>query len=399
MSKKKKISDVLRKTIAHPYLVKTSKVATSVLDVASKLGQAKNSGTVAKVSAGLSMIDAVVKAFEITPASSIQSFVQENNLKHTQSALGKYIIKIGVSEDLKFKPLAASKREGLMGCESNDKIFAVKVESGMTISPTNQCYYHEDFDFSILTDRVWSALGEAATLTWNRKNWDADLSGARLRGGDRISDEVQEETLNELQHYLDRGLSFAALLYGPPGTGKTTFVHNIARTLNKRLVTFQPDVINHFNTQTADILLEALRPDMILLDDVDRAEKHGLTNLLAFIEDLRDKYPKMLVFSTCNGMPKNNALLRPGRLGQIIEFKGPSDDEKLALLRQYMKQYGSEAKEFNLDEIVKEMQHSHFTHDYVKMVAEKSTLLPEKSLISWTKMLNRQISLVNKKDA
>lgn len=390
----KKAADKVRGIVTNPFVVKTSKAANGFLDIASKLGQSNMPGVLPKVGAGISVLDTVVRNFDLEPKSPIKEFISENNLVHAHSALGMCIFQIGAIEQLGFDALASGKKEALVGTRIDGKIFAVKLQMGLNPKPTYNCYYSKEFDFASIKDKLWDLIGESAEITWNDRDWRPDLIPSVLRVSDRVDSEIQKEVRENIELYAKAKVSYAALLYGPPGTGKTTFIHTLAKNTNRKVITIRPDVIDRFEPQNIEVIFDALQPGIILLDDVDRAED-GLVKLMSFLETIRDRYPNIAILSTCNGFPENSALMRPGRLGEIVEFKSPTDEKKKALLKHYMKEYNAKIEEYNLDELVAEMTTLYFSHDYVRQVAEKTIVANQEKLLRWTKNLNMQIKFMN----
>lgn len=390
----KKAANKVREVVTNPFVVKTSKAANGFLDIASKLGQSNMPGVLPKIGAGISVLDTVVRNFDLEPKSPIKEFISENNLVHAHSALGLCIFQIGAIEQLGFDALASGKKEALVGTRIDGKIFAVKLQMGLNPRATYNCYYSKDFDFNSIKDKLWDLIGESADITWNERDWRPDLIPTHLRTSDRIDSEIQKEVRENIEAYAKAGVSYAALLYGPPGTGKTTFIHTLAKNTNRKVITIRPDVVDRFEPQNIEVIFDALQPGIILLDDVDRAED-GLVKLMSFLETIRNRYPKIAILSTCNGFPDNSALMRPGRLGEIVEFKSPTYEKKVDLLKHYMKEYGADVKDYNLNELVEAMSSDYFSHDYVRQVAEKTIVSNQEKLLRWTKNLNMQIQLMN----
>jgi len=83
-----------------------------------------------------------------------------------------------------------------------------------------------------------------------------------------------------------RGLSRKVLLYGPPGTGKSTLARHIADQIGVgRTLRCAPSVVVRTDAFSVACLLDFLRPEVLLLDDLDR-DRGSAEQLLHMLESI-----------------------------------------------------------------------------------------------------------------
>lgn len=143
---------------------------------------------------------------------------------------------------------------------------------------------------------------------------------------------LEKDVLEYIDDYL---LSDAAviILFGPPGTGKTTLIKNlIHRSGSDAKVTYDPKIMDDDGLFATFIEGDAR---FLIMEDADAflsARKDGNTMMHRFLnvsDGLISAKGKKLVFST--NLPSINdideALLRPGRCYDIVEFRALTRDE------------------------------------------------------------------------
>lgn len=127
------------------------------------------------------------------------------------------------------------------------------------------------------------------------------------------------------------GESPACLYYGAPGTGKTTAALSLAQLMRKTTILVGPHTVDELTTTSFWTIIDGIKPDMVIFDDLDKAET--MSSLYTVLNTLRAKYPKIIIIITANDTTKfGGALLRPGRAGELIEFKVPAVAEKADIL-------------------------------------------------------------------
>lgn len=389
-----------KNAIANPNVIKASKVANGVLDIAARLGQAKVGGPLAWAGASVGALDVLVKSFDIEVATSIEDFIESHQLVYKRSALGRCIIELGMdtNSNIEFKKLAGTKKEILYGIEHQGEVFSFKVRQGLVPEITTACYYTPDFDFSFLADTIWEGLGSAATITWDDEWHAASVRPETLRNNENYAGSFDPAELKtEIDQFRERGISYAILCYGLPGTGKTSYVHSFAQLDGGRMVVLTPEIADRMSNEEVELLFDVLQPRSILLDDVDRVEKRFQKKIMSFAEAMRIKFPQMVVFGTCNSK-MGKALVRPGRLGGSLEFMPPDKDTKKELIEIYSDKYQVDISQLDIDELVAAMDHPEITHDYVRFVMERAVVLNQAGLIRLIGELKDQFDIVKEEE-
>jgi hypothetical protein len=148
---------------------------------------------------------------------------------------------------------------------------------------------------------------------------------------------VNGDVMGYIDNYINSEAS-VLILIGPPGTGKTTFIKNlIHRSKSDAKVTYDPNILSN------DAFFASFVEDdsmFLVMEDADSflaSRKDGNTLMHRFLnmsDGLISSKGKKLVFST--NLPNINdideALLRPGRCFDILQFRALNRDEAQAVL-------------------------------------------------------------------
>lgn len=131
-----------------------------------------------------------------------------------------------------------------------------------------------------------------------------------------MGSEVADRLSKRVATFDKHGVGRSMLLYGPPGTGKSNIARFVARGVNG--LTLSMDFSDMQNADEDDIIfiVSVLRPDVIVVDDIDRASRDS-ADMLERIERIKGSI-KLLVVTANNLDRIDHALLRPGRFDDVV---------------------------------------------------------------------------------
>jgi hypothetical protein len=183
--------------------------------------------------------------------------------------------------------------------------------------------------YRALGARIWKRLGSRRAV-YTKGGLQAEPAAAD------ILPTAQLRALEDrVQRFLASDMPRSYLLVGPPGTGKSAAIAYLSRELG--LSSLRVDLTalarHHYHAEVSvaaslETLLELLRPDLMVIDDLDRVTTGGA--MLHFLE--RASRTCKVVMASANCADKMmGAALRPGRFDDIIRVDR-LDPEVLAQL-------------------------------------------------------------------
>lgn len=126
-----------------------------------------------------------------------------------------------------------------------------------------------------------------------------------------------EEYAAYINAFKEADLSRSVLFYGKPGAGKTFCVKGIVHILNVKCLTFIS--LSAMNPMFVSEIIDVLKPDCIVLEDIDHSDPDEIDDLLDKLEMFNQQ--KKLVLATANEISLlDSALIRPGRFDETIEI-------------------------------------------------------------------------------
>lgn len=213
----------------------------------------------------------------------------------------------------------------------------------------------DNFRFALGTSNP-SALRETVvevpTVTWG------DIGGL-----DKVKLELQETVQYPVDHpekFLKYGMapSKGVLFYGPPGTGKTLLAKAIANECNANFISIKgPELLTMwFGESEANVRdvfdkARAAAPCVMFFDELDSIAKarggsmgdaggagdRVLNQLLTEMDGMSTKKNVFIIGATNRPDQIDPALLRPGRLDQLIYIPLPDEISRLAILKANLK--------------------------------------------------------------
>lgn len=230
----------------------------------------------------------------------------------------------------------------------------------------------EGVEIEELVSSSWSSFGGGMYITkafGARDEWvfSKVVSPKNpLFGADQ---EVFDKLLARHRRYSVDTVGRTYMFYGLPGTGKTSFAAEMADRLGARLLKFDTSKLK--STEMLDILqlVEYLSPDVVLLDDIDKAHTNEFAPLLLdFVSEVKAQLPQTVVIMTANTIDKlDRGLFRPNRIDTWVEFKLPDENLRREILRGYLIKSEIPIDDSVVDVLVRET--NGLSHDYVREAA------------------------------
>lgn len=375
--------------VADPDTKRWAKAGGQVLNVASRLGQAKLKGPFGIAGAAIGALDVLANH---ATSDGIYREVGALTRKHGLRAVdanGAISLLYEQGYFMNAEVLCSDEHSSIVSVPINDgqhQIAVVKDRDGK-LKPWWSAYVSEDLSYSFMAEMLWKDFGTAITLTFRKDEYDMErLTAAPIEGfedNEYIGPNSPEEFIEKFKRYRAAGIRRACLAVGPPGTGKTTFCYKLAKLLGGKILVITPDLLENQRLPRQDIveLVTTFRPNVLAFEDVDRVTNDGL--LLSLMDNTRQANPDTLQISTANDpnaiVP---ALKRPGRLGVRVNFPAPAPEWRKKVIQLYADKVGVER---DLTHLAQHMDHEKFTHDYIKEVCEQAVVEGDDALIEYIK--------------
>ncbi len=239
-------------------------------------------------------------------------------------------------------------------------------------------YHSKDFDFE-----------RALSILWEQ--YDGRIQATVLRtiqGPFNTSQSTQFSTFStipnplygpmhaRMEHLVERQRRFKTdkvarsyMFYGDPGTGKSSFAEAFAERLGERTLRIDASALALMSVEDMNFLIKSLRPEFLLIDDMDKANmSSSVATLLSILQRFKTDYPDVTVLITANAITMfDPGFFRPGRIDTWIEFKAPTDEERTTILADYCKELKIATKAEDVARLVEASKG--LTHDYVREIA------------------------------
>lgn len=212
----------------------------------------------------------------------------------------------------------------------------------------------QDFDEALREVRP-SAMREVL-IEVPRMNWE-DVGG--LADVKQLLREAVELPLQRPEAFRRLGITppKGVLLYGPPGTGKTLLARAVANESSANFIaTKGSELLSKWYGESEQLVAEVFRrarqvaPAVIFMDELDSlaprrgtaaGEPHAteriVNQLLAELDGLEELRGVVVIGATNRPDLLDPALLRPGRMGELIYVPVPDDEARLAIYRVHTK--------------------------------------------------------------
>lgn len=159
----------------------------------------------------------------------------------------------------------------------------------------------------------------------------------------KLSDRAYKgETLDmvmSMSKFKDHNIRRVVTLQGSPGTGKSTLCENVAKEIASRVMILSNSIVSNVDRDSWMNLMDIMRPNLVIIDDIDRVGTSRLENSLYLFED--NQYNVPLTLLTTNDKDRLPlAFRRPGRIDMVFEMPTPSDAIRRDIVLEFSKTMG-----------------------------------------------------------
>lgn len=213
-----------------------------------------------------------------------------------------------------------------------------------TLSNVSSYILHsQDFTPNMLWDLVWEKVNGCIDVqpssdqykTFRFNGYQVDIGKHFGTAQERVNDFIEKN-----RKFISLGFERSYMFLGPPGSGKSTMSQHFARVYSNRILQLSPTIIWNVGDIEIIKLIEESGAEVILIDELDKLMAQlGIQHkgvLLSRIEKMRKCKKGLITIVTANSVKHfPEAMLRPGRIDDIIEFEYPGEDDRKKILQGY----------------------------------------------------------------
>ena len=218
-----------------------------------------------------------------------------------------------------------------------------------SLSEVSSCILHTDkFTPERVWDLIWGKVdgcvdvqhsSDTAWKTFQYSKYSLDLGQQFGEAQHQVDDFIDKNS-----KFIAMGFERSYLFLGPPGVGKTTMSQRFARAFSTRILQIAAQAIFEIGDQCLIQLVQQSAAQVVLIDELDKMfagqNEWRKGPLLSKIEKIRRCRPGLITIITANSVDSfPPALLRPGRIDDIIELDYPNATDRYNILAGYAAKY------------------------------------------------------------
>ncbi|KAI8077390.1 P-loop containing nucleoside triphosphate hydrolase protein [Gilbertella persicaria] len=248
--------------------------------------------------------------------------------------------------------------------------------SKLNLSSSN-CLQWQDFEYALETYRPSQRQSEQVESTLPKRDWN-DLGGYRA-----IKDRMRQAILLPLlQPEVFRKLGIkppsGLLLYGPSGCGKTALVQALVSESMMNVISIKgPEIFSKYLGETENKIrklfatAKRISPCIVFIDEMDAiGTKRGfdmndgesggvnervLSTLLNEMDGVEGRQGVVVIGCTNRPDQIDDAILRPGRLDQLIYVELPTLQDRIDIIKTIIKKV-SASNDIDPEELAKQTE-------------------------------------------
>jgi hypothetical protein len=197
--------------------------------------------------------------------------------------------------------------------------------------PSKKVYERTIFFFR--RDRYAETMSALSESFWARAPAkEVHFNGFRVAPMPAVSDIRETQFIRDLEArcraFVGLGDCRGMLIDGLPGTGKSQAVREVLRRLDLRVLHLDRTCIldllsarvehGEGTTSNVDLMIRIVRPDAVVIDDIDRIDKAAQPGLFSLIEQIKGSTVRLLLTTSNHQDELLGPILRPGRLDDLI---------------------------------------------------------------------------------
>lgn len=168
---------------------------------------------------------------------------------------------------------------------------------------------------AVICELVWKAYGSRIEAAMG-ENFSLVLGAWKHSTGMRSG--RADELHARVQLFLDAGVHRSIILHGPPGTGKSCAARHVATKVGGLVLAVSAADFAGLPEECVEFLAEVMRPDVLIVDDIDRFGDRRAAMLHRL--EVVCRSVKLLLATANNIGWMDSATIRPGRFDEVVVF-------------------------------------------------------------------------------